>query len=144
VPTVKIILKRSLYMGSTGKLVVSYEVDPPVMDSEKILALEMRLKNILTPFAEIFDGMSNADKGTSLLQTGNTFILRISYMNEGTFNSLLESLISASTDGWLLIYGGLDDGASIMLEIQNKEIIIQRERMPVDDINMRKRRFGGY
>lgn len=122
-------------MGSTGKLVVSYEAVPPVVDSDKLLALEKRIKNILTPFAEAFDDMSNAGESISLLQTGNTFILRILDMNERTFNNLLESLITASTDGWLLVYGGLDDGASILLEVQNKEIITQRERRAVDDLN---------
>lgn len=120
-------------MGSTGKLVVSYEADPPVVYSDN--QIETRVRNILTPLGETFDEMSNADEGSSLVQIGNTFILQIAYMGEGTFTKLLESLISASTDAWLLIYCGLDDGASIMLEIQNKKIITQRERMPVDDLN---------
>ena len=52
-----------------------------------------------------------------------------------TFNNLLESLITASTDGWLLVYGGLDGDKSIMLEIQNEQVITERVRRLMEDFN---------
>ena len=122
-------------MGSTGKLVVSYEVDPPSMTyNDELENLEQRIKDILTPFSEAFDEMSE-DRSQCLIQTANTFILRILNMSERTFNDLLESLRDASTDGWLLVYGGLDGDKSIMLEIQNEQVITERVRRLMDDLN---------
>ena len=122
-------------MGSTGKLVISYEADPHSMTyNEKLEDLEQRIRDILTPFSEAFDEWSGG-RSKSLIQTGNTFIFRILNMSHTTFNNLLESLITASTDGWLLIYGGLDGDKSIMLEIQNKQIITERVRRLMEDLN---------
>ena len=122
-------------MGSTGKLVVSYEVDPPSMTyNDELENLEQRIKDILTPFSEAFDEMSE-DRSKCLIHKGNTFIFSILNMTARTFNNLLESLITASTDGWLLIYGGLDGDKSIMLEIQNEQVITERVRRLIEDLN---------
>ena len=112
-------------MSSTGKLVVSFEVDPPPdYYSPKLQALEERIRAILTPYAEAFD----------LAEHGNTFILT-SQFGSTNFKTLIESLIEASTGAWLLIYGGLDGDASVMIEAQDGKIVTQRERVPVDTLN---------
>ena len=122
-------------MSSTGKLVVSYEADPPSLTyNEKFEDLEQRIRDILTPFSEAFDEMSE-DKSKCLINKGNTFIFSILNMTARTFNNLLESLITASTDGWLLVYGGLDGDKSIMLEIQNEQVITERVRRLIEDLN---------
>src|SRR6056297_1239032 len=122
-------------MSRTGKLVVSYEVDPPSMTyNDELENLEQRIRDIITPFSEAFDEMSE-DRSKCLIQTANTFIFRILNMTAKTFNNLLESLRDASTDGWLLVYGGLDGDKSIMLEIQNEQVITERVRRLMDDLN---------
>ena len=122
-------------MGSTGKLVVSYEVDPPSMTyNDELENLEQRIRDILTPFSEAFEEMSE-DRSKCLIHKGNTFIFRILNMTAITFNNLLESLRDASTGGWLLVYGGLDGDKSIMLEIQNEQVITERVRRLMDDLN---------
>jgi len=112
-------------MSSTGKLVVSFEADPPpVCYSPKLQALEERIRVILTPYVEAFD----------LAELGNTFILT-SQFGSTNFETLIASLIEASTGAWLLIYGGLDGDASVMIEAQDGKIVTQRERVPVDTLN---------
>ena len=112
-------------MSSTGKLVVSFEINPPpVCYSPELQALEERIRVILTPYSEAID----------LAEHGNTFILT-SQFGSTNFETLIASLIEASTGAWLLIYGGLDGDASVMIEAQDGKIVTQRERVPVDTLN---------
>lgn len=128
-------------MSSTGQLVISYEVDSSSISEDE---LEASIRRILTPFAEAFDEMSGEeslgragenieDRSPWLRRIGNTFILRILNMNDPTLGQLLERLRAVSTNAWLLIYGGLDGGPSMMIEIQNREVVTHRERAPADE-----------
>ena len=136
-------------MSSTGKLVVSFEADPPpACYSPELQALEDKIRTVLEAYAQDTlqsasggngpaDSASAPDSGmgagndrTGLIQRGNTFILTTGF-GRRSFGFLIE----ASEGAWLLVYGGLDSEGSVMLELQDGRVVTRRERVPVDTLN---------
>src|SRR6056297_2893611 len=140
-------------MSSTGKLVVSFEADPPpVCYSPELQALEDKIRAVLEAHAQDTsqaasggnwpaDSASATGAGTGgneapagLILQGNSFILT-THFGRRSFDFLIESLIEASEGAWLIVYGGLDGEGSIMLELQDGRVVTRRERVPVDTLN---------
>lgn len=115
-------------MSSTGKLVVSFEIDPPPdYYSPEIQVLENKIRTLLDPYTETIG------RESELIAHGNTFILTCLFGGEN-FDDLVQSLIKVSKDAWILIYGGLDGEASVMIEAQDGRVVTRRERVPKDTL----------
>ncbi len=125
-------------MSSTGKIVISYEADPPpIYYSPELEAIEERIQSLLGTYAAAGSGtavLQTENRPQGLLQRGNNFILTTGF-GRMSFDFLIESLIEASEGAWLLVYGGLDGEGSIMLELQDGRVVTRRERVPVDTLN---------
>src|SRR6056297_1287868 len=132
-------------MSSTGKLVVSFEADPPpVCYSPELQALEDKIRAVLEAHAQDTSQAASGGNGPAgtggneappgLIQRGNSFILT-THFGRRSFDFLIESLIEASEGAWLLVYGGLDGEGPVMLELQDGRVVTRRERVPVDTLN---------